>query len=78
MTTETPALITANQAAKQAGVSRRTIVKYVESGRLTVALKLPTKTGAMLFRQRDIDVLTAERRAELEAALAAITPAGEA
>jgi DNA-binding XRE family transcriptional regulator len=73
--TDLPALITANQAAAQVGVNRRTITKYVETGRLTPAMKLPGTKGAWLFRQADIDLLAGERRRELEAKLATVADA---
>lgn len=47
--------LTATQAAERADVSRRTITRWVSSGRLTPALKLPTVTGNLLFRPEDVD-----------------------
>ena len=69
-------LITANQAAAAVGVNRRTIMRWVETGRLSVALKLPGDTGATLFHRTEGDRLADERRKELEAELAALAPAG--
>lgn len=68
-------LLTAGQAAAAVGVNRRTITKWAETGRLPVALKLPGDTGTTLFKRADVDRLAAERRAELEAELAALAPA---
>lgn len=50
-------LLTAAQAADRASVNRRTITRWVESGRLTAATKLPGATGAWLFRAGDVDEL---------------------
>ena len=47
--------LTANESAERAGVSRRTITRWIESGRLTPATKLPGDTGAMLFDPSDVD-----------------------
>lgn len=51
-------LLTAEQAAERAGVNRRTISKWADSGRLPVALRLPGATGARLFRVSDVDAAT--------------------
>lgn len=42
------------------GVNRSTVKRWVDSGRLTPAQKLPGKTGAMLFRRSDVEGLTAD------------------
>lgn len=55
MPPETFEYLTANQAAERAGVSRRTITRWIESGRLTAATKLPGETGALLFTADDVD-----------------------
>jgi excisionase family DNA binding protein len=60
MTTD---LLTAAQAAERAGVNRRTILRWAETGRLSVALTLPGETGAHLFRPADVDAVTAEATA---------------
>ena len=51
----TAELLTLKQAADRTGKSHRTIQRWVESGRLTHALKLPGDTGAYLFRPEDVD-----------------------
>lgn len=56
-------LLTADQAATAAGVNRRTITKWADTGRLPVAMKLPGNTGARLFRRSDVEALTAEATA---------------
>lgn len=48
-------LVSTTQAAEQLGVSIRTIHRLAQSGRLHVAHKLPTGTGAYLFYKADID-----------------------
>ena len=53
-------LLTADQAATAAGVNRRTITKWADTGRLPVAMKLPGNTGARLFRRSDVEALTTE------------------
>lgn len=68
-------LLTASQAATAVGVNRRTIMRWAESGRLPVALKLPGDTGTTLFASADVGRLAAERRAGLEAELASLSPA---
>lgn len=47
--------LTANEAADRAGRSRRTITRWIDSGRLVPAAQLPGPTGAMLFRPEDVD-----------------------
>ena len=41
--------LTAAQVAETLKVDRRTVTRWAESGRLTVALRLPGETGALLF-----------------------------
>ena len=48
--------LTANEAAERAGVTRRTITRWVAAGRLTPAAKLPGETGSLLFRPDDVDL----------------------
>ena len=47
--------LTANESAERAGVSRRTITRWIESGRLAPVAKLPGDTGALLFDPDDVD-----------------------
>lgn len=54
-------LLTADQAAQQLGVNRRTVTKWADDGKLAEALRLPGPTGARLFRASDVDTLAAER-----------------
>lgn len=48
-------LLTTSQVAMKANVSVRTVVRWVESGQLPVAQRLPGKTGALLFDPSDVD-----------------------
>jgi excisionase family DNA binding protein len=47
-------LLTADQAAEIAGVTRRTISRWAESGRLATAFRLPGDKGARLFHREDV------------------------
>lgn len=47
-------LITAKRAAEIAGVNRRTITRWAESGRLRHAVKIDGDTGAYLFTEDDV------------------------
>ena len=51
--------LTANEAAGRAGVTRRTITRWIESGRLNPAARLPGETGALLFLPADVDAAAA-------------------
>jgi excisionase family DNA binding protein len=42
-------LLTTAQVAALKGVSVRTVARWVETGKLTAAVKIPGKTGAYLF-----------------------------
>jgi len=66
-------LLTADQAAIALGVNRRTVNRWATSGRLAVAHRSPGATGALLFSRSDVDALRHERRAELSAALNAMS-----
>lgn len=48
-------LLTAKEAADRLGVTARTVARWVDSGRLAHAHKLPGPTGAYLFRPEDVD-----------------------
>ena len=55
--------ITAKQAAALAGVDRRTITRWVETGKLVPTMKLGDATGAYLFARSDVEVFAAARTA---------------
>lgn len=67
-------LIGADEAARVAGVNRRTITKWADDGVLPVATRLPGGTGARLFDRLDVVRIAKERR---DARLAALTPSPE-
>jgi excisionase family DNA binding protein len=52
-------LITTAEVAARANVSVRTVTRWVNAGKLTVALKVPGQTGAMLFDASEVDALIA-------------------
>ena len=53
-------LISVAEVAERTKVDRRTVHRWVESGRLVPALKIPGKTGAYLFRRSDVEALIIE------------------
>ena len=57
-------LIPSIEAAELLGVGRSTLTRWVQSGRLTEAKKLPGDTGTRLFHRRDLNRLAAELDAE--------------
>lgn len=58
-----PRLLTTAEAAEAAGVSVRTVARYVERGLLAPAVRLPGLRGALLFDPRDVERLARERGA---------------
>lgn len=48
-------LISSIEAAELLGVGRSTLTRWVQSGRLSEAMKLPGETGARLFRRADVE-----------------------
>lgn len=55
-------LLTARQAAETAGVTRRTITRWIAAGRLSPAAQLPGQTGALLFRPDDVEAARQSHR----------------
>lgn len=47
-------LLTTQQAAEVLGISRRTLTRWVEDGKVPVAHRLPGETGAFLFDPKEI------------------------
>lgn len=45
------------QVCDHIGFDRSTLSRYVQLGRITPAVKLPGRTGAMLFRPEDVEKL---------------------
>jgi excisionase family DNA binding protein len=56
-------LMTAAEVAARFGVTARTINRWVHAGRLIPIQKLPTSTGAYLFRAEDVDTFADDRGA---------------
>ncbi len=59
-------LIGTTEAAQRCGVDRTTFFRWVQLGKITCAVKIPGRTGAMLFDPADVDALVTAR--DLEAA----------
>lgn len=53
-------LITTAQVAAAKGVNPRTVARWVQSGRLPYATKLPGETGAYLFDPAVVDAFDTE------------------
>ena len=53
-------LISSIEAAELLRVGRSTLTRWVQSGRLPEAMKLPGETGARLFRRSDVETLRSE------------------
>lgn len=60
-------LIGTPEAASIIGVSRATMTRWVQSGELEPATKLPGLTGAALFNRADIEAKAAERKGAVTA-----------
>ena len=57
-------LIGTAEAAQIIGVERSTITRWVDAGRITVAHKLPGRTGATLFHRGEVQRVAAEYAAD--------------
>lgn len=53
--------ITTAEVAALLGVDRRTVHRMVAAGTLSPTLKLPGRTGALLFARADVEALAVER-----------------
>lgn len=56
-------LIGSAESARIAGVNVATVNRWAASGVLPVAARLPGRTGARLFRRRDVERLAKSRAA---------------
>lgn len=56
-------LIGSTEVARILGIDKATLTRWVAAGEVPVALKLPHKNGARLFRRRDIERLAARKAA---------------
>ena len=54
-----PQLLTSAEACDQLAIDRSTLSRWVTTGRMTCAMKLPGKRGAYLFTQAQIDAARA-------------------
>ncbi len=50
-------LLATVQVCERVGIDRSTLSRYVKEGRIAPAMKLPGRTGAMLFNPADVDTL---------------------
>lgn len=57
------ALIGSREACQVLAVDKSTLSRWVASGKLTPALRLPTANGAFLFQRKDIEALAKETAA---------------
>jgi predicted site-specific integrase-resolvase len=53
-------LIGTTEAAERCGVERSTFFRWVQLGKIQPRLRLPGKTGAMLFDPAEVDALAAD------------------
>lgn len=61
-----PDLLGTTDAARIIDVDKATLTRWVASGRVEAAVKLPRKNGAYLFTRDEVDRMAAEVAAERE------------
>ena len=54
-------LLTTSEVADKLGVDRSWVTRLVASGRLVPAMRLPGRTGALLFDPADVDAMLTTR-----------------
>lgn len=54
-------LISTAQAAKRLDVNPRTVLRLAADGSLPPALRMPGRTGALLFHRADVERLATQR-----------------
>jgi len=59
-----PELLGTTEAAKRIDVDKATLTRWVASGRVVAATKLPKKNGAYLFTRDEVERIAAEVAAE--------------
>ncbi len=67
--------VTTSQVATLCGVTVRTVHRWVATGRIVPAHRLPGETGALLFDPADVDAIARERALELATVLDRLTAA---
>lgn len=55
--TDPTTLLATVQVCERIGIERSTLSRYVQLGRITPAMKLPGRTGSMLFAPADVEKL---------------------
>lgn len=56
-----PKLLTSAQTAESLGIDRGTLSRWVANGQIAVALRLPGKTGTILFDPLEVERVKHER-----------------
>jgi excisionase family DNA binding protein len=56
-------LMTVSEAAAHLGVNPRTVHRWIASGRVHAAMRLPGRTGPVLLHPNDVHRLAAETKA---------------
>ena len=62
-----PELLTSFEVANRLGVSRMTVLRWVDSGYLQAVTRLPGKTGAWLFSAEEIEHLSGHEKSPADA-----------
>ena len=57
-------LLATRQVADTLGIDTSTISRWVKEGRIVPVMRLPGKTGAMLFANKDVERLRTDLAAE--------------
>lgn len=60
MSTPAADLIGAREACQVAGIKRSTLTYWLLTGRLAPAMKLPGRTGSLLFSRADVEAAKAK------------------
>jgi predicted site-specific integrase-resolvase len=53
----TPDLLASREVCERVGIDRSTLSRYVQLERITPAMRLPGRKGAMLFHPADVEAL---------------------
>lgn len=63
-TNTAPDLIGSAEVCEKAGIDRSTLSRHVALGKITPALRLPGRTGSLLFDRKDVAVYIATIKPE--------------